>query len=246
MQIEFYYPRIFGYQHTYSHDLVIESLKVVIKEASTPSERLDYLSSVMKHLDLIEPEPLDEFRYLSTMEYDTKMVQTIRSFPIIKSWVKDEIKRNQTLVKKDIQKAHKVIEQITTFKFKDDHGNVIKDLWELMKDKRSNMIHYDTSFEDFETVFQGKPVDDIVSRVVWIGSKVSLLRLFQNMIDFDIVEHQYISRDNDNVLGFCFVSHKTNESFEKWRSSYNQMSGRKTRDQQKIDNVVALFKEDTK
>jgi len=240
----------------YTKDLVVSRMKIELRYIKLLSERYEYLKSARAFIRSIKPNEHSDLIFSSVhmLDIDKQRIERATAYYLIKDWIDEEFKKVELEVKKERNKAEAVKQNNdaqTSFKIKDEYSYLLKSMWELMKDYKSNMISYDTRFDDFEKVFLKIEEKDIINPIHWIGKKATLLRLFDDLMKNKILIPKNIGWNSNskftNPLDICFVKDEKCIQFLKWKSSYSKLSGdnrRKTNNQKTIDKIIHLFKAD--
>ena len=248
----------------YKKDFVLSRMIHDLQNIKSLSVRYDYLKSAWEFIRSIKPNEPNDLMFSSVLEldYNKERNESSKAYYEIKVWIDEEFKKVELEVKKEekkeVQKKEKakkkqIMDTPTTFEIKEEYTHLLKSVWMLMKDHKSNMIENETEFDDFKKVFLKVEENDIANPIHWRGCKSTLLRLFDDLMNEKILLYISLGKQTSskytNPLDICFVKDKKCNKFLKWKSSYahlNGFIGRKTKNQETIDKVIRLFKADTK
>jgi hypothetical protein len=247
---------VFG--RTYTESSVKGRIEDDLRRIPSLVNRYKYLSKAkshikkMKHNSYLKEELIDK----ELSNFDKKRLDMVDAYFPIKVWIEkqyDQIEKQIKKEKSNKEKKKQLEDSQTTFEINEKYSHLLHDMWELMIDRKSNMIAYDTKFDDFEKVFLKVEEKDIINPIHWIGKKATLLRLFDDLMNENILQYISIGKQTSskytNPLDICFVKDKKCNKFLKWKSSYAHLNGsvaRKTTNQKTIDMIIQLFKADTK
>ena len=242
---------VFG--RTYTESSVKWRIKDDLERIPLLKKRYTYLFEAKTFINQMDPK--------THLKEELDITETIRlgmvyAYYPLKVWIEkqyDQIEKEIEKEKSNKEKKQQLEDSKTTFEINEKYSHLLHDMWELMIDRKSNMIAYDTKFDDFEKVFLKVEEKDIVNPIHWIGNKSTLLRLIDDLMNENILQYISIGKQTSskytNPLDICFVKDKKCNKFLKWKSSYAHLNGnfaRKTTNQKTIDMIIQLFKADTK
>ena len=242
---------VFG--RTYTESSVKWRIKDDLERIPLLKNRYIYLFEAKTFINQMDPK--------THLKEELDITETIRlgmvyAYYPLKGWISEEFDKVEIELRKEEKKKvqkKQIMDTPSSFEIKEEYTDSLKSMWELMIDRKSNMIAYDTKFDDFEKVFLKVEEKDIINPIHWIGKKATLLRLFDDLMNENILQYISIGKQTSskytNPLDICFVKDKKCNKFLKWKSSYAHLNGsvaRKTTNQKTIDMIIQLFKADTK
>ena len=244
---------VFG--RVYTESSVIGRIEDDLRRIPSLVNRYKYLSKAkshinkMKHNSYLKEELIDK----ELSNFNNKKLDMVDAYFPIKVWIEkqyDQIEKEIEKEKSNKEKKKQLKDLQTTFEINKKYSHLLNDMWELMKAYKSNMIDYDTKFEDFEKIFTVVAEKEITKPIHWIGKKATLLRLFDDLMQNKILTPKTLGWNSNNKhthpLDICFVKDSKGTNFLKWKSSYAHLEDRTTTNQETIDKIINLFKPDTK
>ena len=242
---------VFG--RTYTESSVKWTIKNDLKRIPLLKNRYKYLCKAKAHINQMNANTHLKEELPTT---ETIRLGMVHAYNPLTGWISEEFNKVESEKKKE-EKEKEVEKRIkdaqTSFKINKDYAHLLQNMWELMKAYKSDMIDYDTKFEDFEKIFTGAAEKEIIKPIHWIGKKATLLRLFDDLMKNKILIPKTLGWNSNSKLthplDICFVKDSKGTNFLKWKSTYYHLNGsfgRKTTNQKTIDMIIQLFKADTK
>jgi hypothetical protein len=242
---------VFG--RTYTESSVKGTIKNDLKRIPLLKNRYKYLCKAKAHINQMNAN--------THLKEELDVTETIKlgmvyAYYPLKVWIEKQYDQIEKAIEKEKytkQQNKELQDSKITFEINEKYSHLLHDIWELMIDRKSNMIAYDTKFDDFKKVFLKVEEKDIVNPIHWVGKKATLIRLFDDLMNEKILQYISLGKQTSskytNPLDICFVKDNKCNKFLKWKSSYAHLKGscaRKTTNQKTIDMIIQLFKADTK
>tara|TARA_B100000795_G_C22693876_1_gene396752 strand:- start:236 stop:973 length:738 start_codon:yes stop_codon:yes gene_type:complete len=173
------------------------------------------------------------------------MLERMDAYYPIKDWISEELNKVESenkKAKKAEDSKKQIIDAQRSFKIDKDYAHLLLNMWEFMKDRKNDLIHPDTAFEDFKIIFEHKKKAEIKNRIAWVGYKMTLLKLFYTLSRKEIIQNVDLTGDIINPLNLTFIDINTKKPFDLWRNTHTTMlSNTVKRGQYKIDKILELF-----
>ena len=244
-EITFQSLDVFGY--TYTESSVKGKLEEDLMDIPLLVNKFKYISDAKSHIDKMNDNShiKAELSYGELSLEDNQRLNMVYAHSPIKVWIKKKYIEIEKELKKEESKQEKMRglkDALTTFQIKDKYIHLLQNMWGLMKDPKNSLINSKTLFEDFKVIFENNKKEEINKPIVWIGNKITLLKLFYTLSDKRIIHYKVLSYDKDNILDICFIDYNTKLPYKEWRKTHSKMlTSNRINEQKKIDMILNLF-----
>jgi hypothetical protein len=230
----------------YTKDSVVSRMKIELRYIKSLSVRYVYLKSAWEFIRTIKPnEHLDLiFSSVLTLDYDRQRMDRTTAYYLILDWIDEAFEKVETEVKnakKKVDLEKQIKDAQKSFKIKKEYAHLLLNMWELMKDRKNYLIHPDTLFEDFKIIFEHKKAEEIKNPIVWVGNKITLVKLFCTLSDKNIIKTFKLVGERRNSFDISFLDCKTKKPYPQWRDTHIKAFAKPISEDHKIDKILALF-----
>lgn len=200
-----------------------EKFRIDNKRVGKNIFKIDFYNSKLNELNTIEEGVINIEKQFGNLEYNS----TLKNISNIRNQLIELISNEQPM-----QKTHK--KTILTYKWISSY-NKRKSLYKSLKS--NNLIDKQTSYNDFELIFNNQNISKIENPIIWLSSNASELLYFIMNIQGIVIEKK--ERQNYLLLKSCFLKPNGIEFSENFKNINTELEIKLSKEKQRtINNII--------